>query len=133
MPLLGLVALGGAAGCLVRYLIDLVTNWDVLAAPTFPWPTLVINVTGCLLIGVAGVVIGGRRRELQWRALIVTGFLGGYTTFSALALESVALLDRGLPWLALSYLASTVIFGALAVSLGVRLAGRFLTPHGSTK
>jgi CrcB protein len=121
--LLGLVAVGGAAGCLVRYTIHLLTNWDVLLAPSFPWPTLLINVSGCLIIGAASVFIAGRKRELQWRALIVTGFLGGFTTFSALALETVALLDSGLHLAALGYLAATLILGALAVSAGVRLAG----------
>ncbi|MFM8350266.1 MAG: fluoride efflux transporter CrcB [Actinomycetales bacterium] len=129
----GLVAVGGAAGCLARYVIDLLTHWDVLLAPSFPWPTLLINVSGCLIIGSASVFIAGRHRELQWRALVVTGFLGGCTTFSALALETVALLDSGLPLVALAYLAATLILGAVAVLVGAHLAGLLAARLGLTR
>lgn len=133
MRLLGLVALGGAAGCLARYLIDLLANWDVLLTPAFPWPTMVINLAGCLAIGVVSVLIAGGRRERQWRALVVTGFLGGFTTFSAFALETVVLLDRGLLPAAFGYLAGTLLFGALAVRAGAGLAGAVVARHGASR
>ena len=126
LPTLGLIGLGGAAGCLTRFAIDRVTHWDVLLASGFPWPTLTINLTGCLVIGAVAVLISGRQREARWRALIVTGFLGGFTTFSAFALETVVLADSGRLMAAAGYLAGTLVVGALAVRLGALLATKYL-------
>jgi len=123
---IGLVALGGAAGCLTRFAIDRLSNWDLLLAPGFPWPTLVINLAGCLVIGVVAVLIAGRPGEARWRALLVTGLLGGFTTFSAFALETVVLADSGRLLAAAVYLSATLFVGALAVRLGALLATRYL-------
>lgn len=123
---MGLVALGGAAGCLARFALDLVANWDALLGTGFPWPTLVINLTGCLVIGAVGGLIAGRPREARWWALLVTGFLGGFTTFSAFALETVVLADSGRLLAAAVYLSATLVLGAIAVRLGALLAARYL-------
>lgn len=88
----------------------------------WPWATLLVNVIGALAIGAvlsSGMLVG-RPRWLG--AFLVTGILGGFTTFSALALETVVLLDGGRAGLALGYVALTVIVGLLAVRLGSRLA-----------
>jgi CrcB protein len=64
----------------------------------FPWGTLAVNVAGCLLVGVLGALLAppGRLHDAQnLRVFLVTGMLGGYTTFSAFALETVLLAERG--------------------------------------
>ncbi len=93
----------------------------------FPWATLVINVVGCLLIGMA---MGGGpgpsgflTREL--RLLGVIGFLGAFTTFSTFGYETIALLQGGKPGLALSYVAASLLLGIGAVAVGM-LATRSL-------
>jgi len=123
-PYLALVAVGGATGCLVRFAIDLLTGWEILNKPAFPWPTFGINVLGCLIIGLLGTLFVGRAHEERWRALVIVGFLGGFTTYSAFAMETVVLLDEGLVVTALAYLVGTLLVGALAVRLGVRVAHR---------
>ena len=91
----------------------------------FPWATLTVNVLGALLIGVLAIALVADR-ESFWRPLLITGFLGGFTTFSALALEAVDLIDHD-KWLtAVLYLGVTVGAGLLAVQLGIRVAQRMV-------
>ncbi|HVG42957.1 MAG TPA: CrcB family protein, partial [Chitinophagaceae bacterium] len=79
------VGLGGAAGSMLRFLIQRFMNTSL-----FPYGTLVVNVAGCLLIGIfAGFVIKNIINESN-RLLWITGFCGGFTTFSALTLESLS-------------------------------------------
>lgn len=97
------VALGGAAGSLCRHAIGL-----AFAGAGFPWGTLAVNWAGSALIGAAH----GLGLEGGTRLLLVTGFLGGFTTFSAFSLETVTLAERSAPLAAL-YVAASVAGGLL--------------------
>jgi CrcB protein len=114
---LGAVAAGGVLGALARYVVSVA--WPVPAAG-FPWTTWAINVTGCLLLG-ALMVVAGRSHRLV-RPFLGVGVLGGYTTFSAYAVEVVRLADGGAPLLALAYLVLTLVGAVLAVWAGAALA-----------
>jgi CrcB protein len=114
--------LAGTLGVLARHTVQqLVPRHGGL-----PWGTLVVNITGALLIGfIAAFVVHKLTTPLWVQEAITVGFLGGFTTFSALALETVVLLERGRYLAATGYSAGTVLAGIAAVFLGVRL-GRWL-------
>ena len=118
-----LVALGGSIGAVVRYLISdaVKTTWPVYGATG----TLIVNVVGSLLIGLLlGTASEPRGLSESTRLLLVTGFLGGLTTFSSLAHETVRLSTReagGSLTLGLSHLSANVILGLAAVWLGAWL------------
>lgn len=115
-----LVAAGGALGSVLRYLVGL---WTLRSfGPSFPWGTLTVNVTGSFLIGVFAEVIARRfGASAEMRVFLITGILGGYTTFSAFSLDAITLLERGEPVTALIYVASSVLLSALAVFAGLVL------------
>jgi fluoride exporter len=108
------IAFGGALGGMARYGIDVAANFSPLA-------TLLINVLGSLAIGVLlpWLIRSGDRARLV--PFVITGMLGGFTTFSAFAADAVELLAAGLPFLALGYVALTLVAGIGAVMLGQRL------------
>ena len=115
------MAIGGAFGSVLRYKIG------ALAAPLgfkLPLGTLFVNLVGCFLIGLIDGL--AQKRGIiapETRLLLVTGFLGGFTTFSAFGLETVALLRANKLPLALFYLGFSVAGGLLMVWLGLKLAG----------
>jgi fluoride exporter len=104
---LALVAIGGAAGSMLRFLTSVLAI--ELLGPAFPWGTLAVNVIGSAAIGA--LVAAGL--EGQARFLLITGLLGGFTTFSAFSIETVALWERS-PGLALLYVAVSVVLGVAA-------------------
>jgi len=116
-----LAAAGGALGALARWAV-------VLALPRspgqWPWATLAVNLVGCLLIGVLLAVLSARRPDDErLRTFLGAGVLGGFTTFSAFAVEAADLLRAGLPVLAGTYVTVSALGGLLAVALGIRLGG----------
>lgn len=122
------VAIGGAVGALARWLVGesiLAGLGPVTVFPsgTFPWGTLIVNVVGCALIGFLAPLVITRS---PWVAgFVVTGFLGGFTTYSAFAEETFALADRGDATgvlLAGIYVLATIATTAAAVALGSRLS-----------
>ena len=114
------VGLGGALGALTRWGIE---EWGSVAQDSFPWPTLLANVAGALLMGlVLGRLAHLGEEYARLVPFVTTGFLGGLTTFSTFAVETVLLLDRGRGALALAYVVSTLVLGLLAVWLGMRAA-----------
>jgi CrcB protein len=125
-PLIGYAAaaLGGVLGALAR--------WGVARALPFPaggwpWATLLVNVTGCALIGVLLAVLLARFPGHPWlRPFLATGVLGGYTTFSAFAVEVVRLVDDGAVATAVAYVAASVLGGLLAVVAGLTVGRRCL-------
>lgn len=117
-----LVAAGGAIGAGLRFLASRAAlQW---LPPTFPWGTYLINITGCLFIGfVAGLSDGGSISAPS-RLFIVTGILGGYTTFSAFGLEAHGLITDGRLFSAFFYVAGQVLLGLIGVFVGLGLARR---------
>ena len=116
-----LVGIGGLCGTLARYLLD---TWITDAThATFPWGTLVINLSGSFAIGVLFVLTVERGTlPAELRAPLGIGFLGGYTTFSTFMLESLRLAEGGAWPLALANIAGSMILGLGAVIAGVALA-----------
>lgn len=116
------VGLGGAFGAGVRYLI---TQSGVLSVP---WVTMPINIVGALLLGVLLEDLAGRGADHGWRRtirlLLGTGFLGGFTTYSTLAVDTDLLLRQGLWGSAAAYAGGTLLIGAVASFLGIVLASR---------
>jgi CrcB protein len=113
-----LAAVGGVLGALAR--------WGVgTALPhspgTWPWATLLVNLTGCLLLGLLIAVVAVRLPEATWpRPFLAVGVLGGFTTFSAFAVEVVELMDAGAAVLAAGYVVLSVLGGVVAVAVGAR-------------
>lgn len=119
--LLGLVMLGGTAGAASRYGLTV-----AIGSSAWPWATWVVNLSGAFLLALlAGWLVArgpdtGRRRAA--RLLLGTGFLGAYTTYSALAVDTERLLADGRWTAALAYALSTVLVGLAASIAGLRVA-----------
>jgi CrcB protein len=117
-PLLLVVAVGGALGSLARYAVAR----GVPPEPNeIPLATLAVNVVGSLLLGV---LVGGWPRTRWLRPFVGTGVLGGFTTFSAFALETDRLLE-GRPALALTYVVMSLVLCLGAAAVGLRAAERY--------
>lgn len=117
---LAAVALGGALGAVARYQLSL---WLHARWPSaFPTGTLVVNLIGCLLIGVlAGTLDSRMELSPAVRLFLGVGILGAFTTFSTFELETLLAIERGHAGVALSYVAASVIVGLAAVWLGLRI------------
>jgi len=117
------VAIGGALGSMARFGVG---NWIAAwLGSRFPYGTLLVNLLGCLLMGLLVVLIDERwALPPQWRAFALVGLLGGFTTFSSFSLEAYTLL-RTQQWLAaLLYVAGSLLLGLLALAVGIALARR---------
>lgn len=123
----GALSLGGVLGVNARFFLGLLINrW---AGPQFPWATFAINVSGSFLIGFLTVVLARWAPHPSVRLLTVTGFLGGYTTFSTFAFESLTLWERGERGRTFAYVAGSVAAGLLAVVAGAALARGLTVPR----
>lgn len=117
------VALGGAVGSALRYLSIL---WmGRIFGRAFPYGTLFVNVLGGFAMGVFVVVLV-ERADARWQPLLMTGLLGGFTTFSAFSLDAVTLWERGQPVLALAYVAGSVLLSLAALVAGLTVARSLL-------
>jgi CrcB protein len=116
-----LVALGGAIGAVLRYVIGTAVQAGI--GPGFPWGTLAVNVAGCLAVGVVSA-LADRRGDLtpEARAFLVVGFLGGFTTFSAFANETMYSVRTGATPLALLNVMASVGLCLAAVWGGREIA-----------
>ena len=112
------VALGGAGGAVARFLVSTL----FFVPGQFPWPTLVINIAGSLGIGLLWGLYGQHGWFEAWgRYLLVVGFLGGFTTFSAFSLETVGLVEGGRITAATAYVLASLVGCVLAAWAGQRL------------
>src|SRR5688572_7637953 len=108
------VALGGAAGAAARFAV---TQWTGARwGWTFPWGTFAVNLTGSLAIGLVMTLLLARGADPAYRLLLVTGFLGGYTTFSAFSFEVLSLLEARRWDAAALYIGGSVVPGLLATA-----------------
>jgi CrcB protein len=116
-----IVGLGGAIGSMLRYAVQ--KFFQAQSAAAFPTGTLLVNISGCFLIGILWGLVS---RSLSWneemKLLLMTGFCGGFTTFSAFTLEGIGLLKENKTALFLVYLTASVVGGLLATFIGIRIA-----------
>lgn len=117
-----LVFLGGGIGSMMRYLIN---RWLVSSALSFPLATFLVNITGCFLIGFIFFASEMAEDQTPWRLFLITGFCGGFTTFSTFSFENFELFDNQQLFILFIYIASSVILGMTAAWLGI-LAGKNL-------
>ena len=126
MKLILLVALGGAIGSALRYLVNLAAG--ALFGVGFPWGTIAVNISGSLAMGlVIGLAASKFQLTNELRLFIATGILGGFTTFSAFSLDFALLYERKDYGLAGLYLAGSVGLSILALFAGLYLVRAWLT------
>src|SRR5262249_47210394 len=118
MKPLFIIGFGGAIGSIGRYLMQVILDryWTV----DFPFGTLLVNITGCFLIGL---FYGFSQKfawiGLEWRLFLITGLCGGYTTFSSYSYEAIGLLRQGSYGYFLLYVIGSVVLGLLATGAGM--------------
>ena len=116
-----MIALGGALGALARYQLALMIQTRV--ATGFPWGTFAVNITGCLVMGVAATLFTERLVvHPNWRFLIPIGFIGAYTTFSTFEYETFRAVTEGGWLIGAANVVGSVVAGYVALWLGVALA-----------
>ena len=128
---LAVIAAGGMLGASARHGVS-------LAVPTaprgLPWSTLIVNTSGCLLIGMLMVlIVEARHAHRLVRPFLGVGVLGGYTTFSTYTVDAQVLITGGRPGAALGYLVGTVVAALVAVQIGVVLTRALVLPHPGTR
>lgn len=123
-----LVALGGALGAWLRYVVGLAWARSISAASAaaFPWATLTVNLFGSLAMGLlTGWLAGSGQGSESWRLLLGVGVLGGFTTFSAFSLDVVSLAQRGAIGTAILYGAISVVGSIAGLVAGLSIAKGF--------
>lgn len=114
-----LVGLGGGIGSIFRYLTSLLTAKYYTNA--FPLATFITNVLGCFIIGVLIGYFANSNIDNNLKLLFITGFCGGYTTFSTFAAENISLLQSNNYLTLIGYTLASVVVGLLAVGLGLMI------------
>jgi len=115
-----LVFIGGGLGSTLRHIINLVSGRVLGTA--FPYHTFIINITGSIVMGlIAGYFAFKGEASQPWRLFLMTGVLGGYTTFSAFSLDAALLYERGAIGLALGYVIGSVVLSILGLFAGLAL------------
>ena len=118
---LAFIAVGGAAGTLLRYTLSELTTFG---PRSFPTTTFAINITGAFALGLLlGALARHPLRDSVWRPLVGVGLLGGYTTFSTFAVETVQLARADRLLVGAVYVIASVGVGLLAARFGERLVG----------
>jgi CrcB protein len=115
-----LVFVGGGLGAMARHGVG--RAGLALLGPGFPWWTLAVNVAGSFLIGLLAGLFGALETGHHARLFLTTGFLGGFTTFSAFSLDALTLWERGATAQAGLYVLASVILSLLAAAMGLMLS-----------
>ena len=115
-----LVFLGGGLGAAARHGVNRV-GLDALG-PGFPWWTIAVNVAGSFAIGLLAGLFGAFETGHNMRLFLTTGFLGGFTTFSAFSLDALTLWERGAVVQSGLYVLASVVFSLLAAAVGLMLS-----------
>jgi fluoride exporter len=119
-----LVFVGGGLGSTLRYLVNIVC--PRLFGTAFPYHTFIINITGSTVMGlIAGYLALRGETAASWRLFLMTGILGGYTTFSAFSLDAAMLYERGELGLALFYVLGSVVLSIAGLFAGLALMRYF--------
>lgn len=117
-----MVMLGGGLGSVCRYGVSQLSLR--LLSGRYPFGTLAVNIVGSFVIGFLFTCAERRLVPDALRLLLITGFLGGFTTFSAFTLESIKLFSNGQPLLSVLHILIHIVCGLAAVCLGILVAGR---------
>ena len=115
-----LVFVGGGMGAAARHAIN--RAGLAVLGPGFPWWTLAVNVSGSLAIGLLAGLFGAMETGQNARLFVITGFLGGFTTFSAFSLDALTLWERGAPIQAGMYIVGSMVLSLLAAAVGLMLS-----------
>ena len=116
MKFILLVGAGSFLGGIFRYLLsELIQSKTSLS---FPYGTLTLNLIGCFAIGLVYGLVEKGQINIEWRLLIATGILGGFTTFSAFSMETFSLIRVGNMWHAILYVSLSIVIGILATVIG---------------
>ena len=119
-----LVFIGGGLGSTLRHVVNIVCQR--LLGTNFPYHTFIINITGSTIMGlIAGYLAFKGDAAQSWRLFLMTGILGGYTTFSAFSLDAAVLYERGAVGLALLYVLGSVVLSILGLFAGLALVRNF--------
>ena len=119
-----LVFVGGGLGASLRHLINLTCAKCI--GTSFPWGTFIINITGSTVMGlIAGYLAFKGEASQPWRLFIMTGILGGYTTFSAFSLDAATLYERGQMLAAAVYVIGSVVLGIAGLFAGLAVVRNF--------
>ncbi len=124
-----IVAAGGSVGAAARYGVSILIARSV--SSTFPWGTLVVNLTGSFFIGVFAELFETKLIPAPWRSFTAIGVIGGYTTFSTLMFESMNLIREGEWHLATLNIVASNVLGILFVILGMLVCRFSLRQIGS--
>lgn len=123
LPVVAVIATGGLLGAVARHAVSLAVP---MAAGGPPWSTLIVNVTGCLCIGVLMVlIVEAQQAHPLLRPFLGVGVLGGYTTFSTYTVDTEVLIAAGRPAVAAVYLVGTALAALAAVQIGIVVTRAF--------
>jgi CrcB protein len=119
-----LVFVGGGLGSVLRYIVNIVS--PRLLGAAFPYHTFIINITGSTVMGlIAGYLAFKGEAAASWRLFLMTGILGGYTTFSAFSLDAAMLYERGEIGAAMFYVLGSVVLSIAGLFAGLALVRHF--------
>jgi CrcB protein len=119
-----LVFIGGGLGSTLRHVVNIVSSR--LLGTAFPYHTFIINITGSTIMGLVAAYLALKGEVSQpWRLFLMTGVLGGYTTFSAFSLDAAVLYERGEIGLAALYVLGSVVLSIAGLFAGLALVRHF--------